>query len=120
MRPSLEPASIEAIAREVAALLERRAEPGQLLTAGQVAARFNVDRSWVYAHANELGVVRLTDSTRPRLRFDPAVVAQRLLAESSPVVPPGPSFVHRARSAPLLPIRGRTLAVDERPADMEG
>lgn len=118
MCPSLEPASIEAIAREVAALLERRNAPGQLLTAGQVAARFNVDRSWVYAHAHELGVVRLTDSARPRLRFDPAVVAQKLLAEPTPVVPTGPKHVPRA-SVPLLPIRGRTLACQERPADLE-
>jgi integrase len=50
-----------------------------LLTAADVAWRFNVDRSWVYAHARELGVVRIGDGPRPRLRFDPAVIAQRQL-----------------------------------------
>jgi hypothetical protein len=53
-------------------LLRRPAEPADgLLTAAQVAARFNVDRGWVYAHAEQLGVVRLGDGPRPRLRFDP-------------------------------------------------
>ena len=51
----------------------------RLLTASEVAARFSVDRSWVYAHARELGVVRIGDGPRPRLRFDPAVVTQRQL-----------------------------------------
>jgi hypothetical protein len=50
-----------------------------LLTAADVAWRFNVDRSWIYAHARELGVVRIGDGPRPRLRFDPAVIAQRQL-----------------------------------------
>jgi hypothetical protein len=50
-----------------------------LLTAADVARRFSVTRSWVYAHARELGVVRIGDGPRPRLRFDPAVVAQRQL-----------------------------------------
>lgn len=50
-----------------------------LMTAHEVAARFNVQRSWVYAHADELGVVRLGRGPKPRLRFDPAVVAQLLL-----------------------------------------
>jgi hypothetical protein len=79
--PALDRAAIVAVAREVAALLGRSAEPaGGMLTAAQVAARFNVDRSWVYAHAEQLGVVRLGDGPRPRLRFDPAIVSQRLIA----------------------------------------
>jgi hypothetical protein len=54
-----------------------RDEP--LLTAAEVATRFSVDRSWVYAHARELGVVRIGDGPRPRLRFDPAVISQQQL-----------------------------------------
>jgi hypothetical protein len=74
--PGLDPASLHAIAEQVAQLLRaRNEEPRALLTAGQVAARFNVDRSWVYAHAHELGGVRLGSGRRPRLRFDPAIVA---------------------------------------------
>lgn len=98
---------IEAIAAEVAALLEQRPAPGPLLTAGQVAARFNVERGWVYAHAQELGVVRLTASRRSRLRFDPALVAQRLLAEAP--APAAPRAVSARATVPLLPIRGRSL-----------
>jgi hypothetical protein len=102
----LEVTSIEAIAREVAQLLGRREEPaaGGLLTAREVAARFNVDRTWVYAHADELGVVRLGQGPRPRLRFDPAVVAQRLVAPPGRPVAPIASTQGRA-GAPLLPIR---------------
>ena len=69
------------LAREVAALLRQgAAAPAErLLTAKEVAERFNVDRGWVYAHARELGVIRIGGGARPRLRFDPAVVAQHLL-----------------------------------------
>jgi hypothetical protein len=108
----LDPASIHAIAAELAALLERRGEPRQLLTAGQVAERFNVERSWVYAHAHELGVVRLTDSTRSRLRFDPAVVAQRLLTGALSEPRQANRFVRRHSDVPLLPVRGRTSGGD--------
>ena len=100
--PSLDRAGILALAREVAAVLGRSGDA--LLTAQQVAARFNVDRSWVYAHADELGVVRLGDGPRPRLRFDAAVVAQRLLAHPGRVLAATPSTQVRA-GAPLLPIR---------------
>lgn len=101
MEAPLDRATLEAIAHEVADLL-RRESPGEraLLTAGQVAARFGVDRSWVYAHAHELGVVRLGFGRRPRLRFDPAVVAQRLLTQRPAVVAPASTT-----PAPLLPIR---------------
>ena len=67
-----------------------------LLTAAEVAERFGVDRSWVYAHARELGVVQLGAGPRPRLRFDPAVIAQLLTPRASTVVP---------GTARLLPIR---------------
>src|SRR5688500_5177438 len=85
MSTSLDPATVEAIAHEVADLLRRRgAGERGLLTAGQVAIRFGVKRSWVYAHAHQLGVVRLGFGRRPRLRFDPAVVAQHLLTPVRP------------------------------------
>lgn len=64
-----------------------REEP--LLTAAEVAARFSVDRGWVYAHANDLGVVKIGDGPRPRLRFDPAVVAQRQLPRTPVGASPG-------------------------------
>lgn len=106
-----DPRSLHVLAREVARLLGR-AEPDRLLTAVEVAARFNVDRGWVYAHANELGVIRLGDGPRPRLRFDAAVVAQRLLPSPHLAVSTA-SQRAAATPAPLLPIksprRRRTL-----------
>ena len=68
------------------------AESAPLLTAAEVAARLAVARGWVYAHARELGVVRLGDGPRPRLRFDPAIGARL----SNPAPPAG---------AALLPVR---------------
>jgi hypothetical protein len=76
---------MEALARRLAALVDADAS-GSLLTAAQVAARLGVARTWVYAHANELGVVRLGDGPRPRLRFDPAIVA-RLADPAAPRTP---------------------------------
>jgi hypothetical protein len=103
--PTLDRAAIVAVAREVAALLRRSAEPGDgMLTAAQVAARFNVDRSWVYAHAEELGVVRLGNGPRPRLRFDPAIVSQRLVATRGRNPSARPSLV-LSPDLPLLPIK---------------
>ena len=99
-----DPASLRRLAREVAQLLGG-AEPERLLTAQEVAVRFNVDRSWVYAHANELGVIRLGSGPRPRLRFDAAVVAQHLLPSA-----PTSSAPMGASSVPLLPIRSTRRA----------
>jgi hypothetical protein len=110
--PVLDPASLRAIAQQVAELLRRRDSSDDathaLLTAGQVAARFNVDRTWVYAHAGELGVVRLGSGRRPRLRFDPAIVAQHLLAAPPQTLTRTAPRAPAPGSAPLLPIkRGR-------------
>jgi hypothetical protein len=92
------------LAREVAALLRQStAAPAErLLTAKEIAERFNVDRSWVYAHARELGVIRIGGGARPRLRFDPAVVAQHVLPTTAGVTTqrsPAPT-----NTSPLLPI----------------
>jgi hypothetical protein len=111
--PALDRAAILAVAREVAVLLRRSSEPADgLLTAAEVAARFNVDRGWVYTHAEELGVVRLGDGPRPRLRFDPAIVSQRLVATRGRTPTPRRSVALRP-DLPLLPIkrsrRRRTL-----------
>jgi hypothetical protein len=52
---------------------------------------------------------------RPRLRFDPAIVAQQPLAEA-PAMPSAPParFIRRDPDVPLLPIRGRALGGEER------
>jgi len=54
----------------VVRLLASVAEGDRLLTAAEVAHRFGVHRTWVYAHADDLGVVRLGAGPRAPLRFD--------------------------------------------------
>lgn len=82
---------VDAIARRIVELLEGSraragaARPGidagsACLTVSQVAARYRVSRSWVYAHQRELGAMRLGDGPRARLRFDPKVVADAITA----------------------------------------
>jgi hypothetical protein len=85
---------LEVVVLRVASLLGCAGQPSALLTAAEVASRFGVERSWVYAHARELGVIRLGEGPRPRLRFDPAVVEQLV----NPRPPAGPVTA-------LLPIR---------------
>jgi hypothetical protein len=106
----------ESLARRVVQLIGHADPPGDcLMTASQVAAKLGVDRSWVYAHASELGVVRLGSGPRPRLRFDPALIAQRMVGRCGPT--PAPiAIAPRPSSVRLLPIKpptrtreGRTL-----------
>jgi hypothetical protein len=101
------PALIEAIARRVAELI--RAElgpPSRLLTPSDVAAQFGVSRAWVYAHADELGAVRLGTGPKARLRFD----ASRLTSAISLHASNGRARLPRKEAqcaADLLPIYGR-------------
>jgi hypothetical protein len=79
--PLLDDRVIEAIARRVTDLL--RQDPasmpeGGLVSAAEIARRFGVSRAWVYENADRLGAVRLGRGERPRLRFDPRLVEQRL------------------------------------------
>jgi hypothetical protein len=75
--------SIEALAARLAEVLgvEGRPEPEaprKMISAAEVSARWGVARRWVYNHASELGACRLGSGSRPRLRFDPVEVAERL------------------------------------------
>jgi hypothetical protein len=86
----LDPGSLDDLAHRVADLVHEQLgtpapalappvpDEGRLLSAAQVAARWGVDRSWVYDHADDLGVRRLGTGVRPRLRFDPVKVAAYL------------------------------------------
>jgi hypothetical protein len=106
---SLDPASVDAIARRVAEILREGSlvPPSGLLTAAQVASRYGVKRSWVYDNAARLGAIRLGRGSRARLRFDP----DRVAAEFETVAP---AHAERTPSAPsswlpeadLIPIRG--------------
>ena len=96
---------LEVLAGRVAALLQQDlpAQDG-LLSAAQVAGRLGVERSWVYDHAEELGVVRLGEGPRPRLRFDPAIIADRTIRRRRPGGSRAPVAV-RATGVELLPIK---------------
>jgi hypothetical protein len=87
----LDHTSLEAIAREVAQLLGRDDPLGAhgLLSARQVAARFSVARSWVYAHADELGVIRLGHR---------ATTAHAIRPRRGGSTPPGASGAERGRA----------------------
>ena len=61
---------------------ESERERTVLLTAQEVARRFGVSAEWVRDHRDELGVVRLGDGPRPRLRFDPEIVVEALTRRS--------------------------------------
>jgi hypothetical protein len=80
----LAPESIEALAARLAELLKTGPEPppetdeGGMISAARVAELWEVQRRWVYEHRDDLGAVELGKGPRPRLRFDPEVVAERL------------------------------------------
>lgn len=111
------PEHIDLIAEAVAdRLAERMADLGApppaepLIDATEVARRLGVSREAVYAHAEELGAIRLGDTPKARLRFDPARVPAYQAGESEPAengTPPKPTASRRRlASAELLPIRG--------------
>lgn len=79
---TLSPESIETLARRLAELLQptEPKRPRRMVTAKVVAERWGIDRRWVYEHAEQLGAHPLGDGPRPRLRFDPIEVAERLAA----------------------------------------
>jgi hypothetical protein len=52
-------------------------DPGELWTARRLSAHYAVGVHFIYAHADELGVIRLGAGPSARLRFDPAVVRER-------------------------------------------
>jgi hypothetical protein len=82
----LTPSEIDAIVSRVAELLRSApaARPARsmprLMTAAEIARWCGVERSWVYAHAEQLGARRIGTGERPRLRFDPAEVSERIAA----------------------------------------
>jgi hypothetical protein len=116
-RIALDPPTIEAIARRVVELLDRRGvQRRELVDAAALARRFGIERSWVYSHAIELGAVKLGDGPKPRLRFDPEIAARvlRRVGEESAADPPARSGERagqpqRGRKAEvrLLSIRGQ-------------
>ena len=114
-RIKLDPQTIDAIARRVVELLERRGlQRRELVDAAELARMFGIERSWVYSHAIELGAVKLGSGAKPRLRFDPEIAARVLqkVGEGPAADPPARSG-ERADRPPgdmgmkvaLLPVR---------------
>jgi hypothetical protein len=129
VRPSGQPdapspvdaAWVEAVALRVVQLMHSgyAANGRRLVDAATLAGELGVDRSWVYAHRDELGVVRLGSGSKPRLRFD-VQVARAALARARNE----PAAIGNAGSADPLPRKrirserkpavGRVLAVKGR------
>ena len=87
MPPELDLRLVDVIAQRVLHLLgDRKGDEIQLLTVAQVARRFQVHPSWVYANARRLGALRLGTGPKAPLRFDPRRVA---LAVEEQGVPSG-------------------------------
>jgi len=64
-------------------LVSDRARSDGWIDANEVAARHGVSRAFVYEHADDLGAISVGGGSRPRLRFDPATVEERLADVSS-------------------------------------
>jgi hypothetical protein len=107
---------VDLIAQRVLQLLgDRNGDEIQLLTVAQVARRFQVHPSWVYANARRLGALRLGTGPKAPLRFDPRRVALAvedpppsggLTVERTPAreVAGGPGAAAARRTRGLLPI----------------
>jgi len=113
-RIKLDPQTIEAIARRVVELLEKRGlQNRELVDAAELARRLGIERSWVYSHAIELRAVKLGGGAKPRLRFDPEVAARvlRRVGEVPAADPPARSGKRASQPrgsegrVALLPIR---------------
>jgi hypothetical protein len=116
-RIKLDPELVDAIARRVVELLEKKGlQKRELVSAAELAQLFGIERSWVYSHAIELGAVKLGGGPKPRLRFDPEVAAGALrkVGEGS-AAPPARSGERAGQPrrgegsvVPLLPVRGES------------
>jgi hypothetical protein len=85
---------IERLARRVAELVAATSLPAaRYVDAAEVARALGVERDWVYAHARELGAVRLGGG-QGRLRFDLQEIRRTLAAggQSGPRAARGRSF----------------------------
>jgi len=79
--PGLTQADVEAIAECVVEQMKEVLRPRLwfgLADAAEVARRLRVHENWVYAHADELGAIRLGDGEKARLRFDLERVARAI------------------------------------------
>jgi hypothetical protein len=120
---NLAPESIEHLALRLAELL-RPAEPPRpsgvppkMLSAAEVSRWWGVGRRWVYEHADQLGARRLGSGSRPRLRFDPDEVAERLGAPAHGA-PAGADVrglrpIVKGRQSDSLSVRRRVIVAEQ-------
>ena len=100
---TLDDDDIEAVATRVVELLrgEHRARAAaDLVDAATLARVLNVERDWVYAHARELGAVRLGDGPKARLRFDLTRARATLATPELDGQPPPDKPRRRSRGRP--------------------
>lgn len=105
----LDERDIERIAAHVAEILRKdllalREPAARLADASTVARTLGVERDWVYAHAQELGAIRL-GGPRGRLRFDLDRIQSQLASGEHPA---------QAHAEPCKPVkpRGTSSRVD--------
>jgi hypothetical protein len=89
----------------IRALLSSPSPARALVSASELAGMLGTTAEWVRDHADELGVVRLGNGTKPRLRFDPSVAMTRSASERSQDVSPSVGGANDA----LAPRRSRRL-----------
>jgi hypothetical protein len=117
----LDAVDIERIAERVVGLLAEAERvtpvaPARFVDAATFARLLSVDREWVYAHAEQLGAVRL-GGERGRLRFDLAALDQRLeRVGPTPTRSAGRARGREQRSAPPLIPYAQQPATDREPA----
>ena len=63
-------AIVEAIARKVVEIVDARSSTFGLVDARELAVELGVSIDYVYAHATELGAMRLGSGPKARIRFD--------------------------------------------------
>lgn len=116
----------EQTARRFVELTQTKHPRGRLVDAATLADVLGVDRSYVYAHADELGAIRLGEGSKPRLRFDPQTAREAFAcyaSEQSHRSNPSAGAESGAASTPQrrrlpnrLPEPGSVLAVKPRRA----
>lgn len=110
--------SVHVCARDRAREARELAAAGQLVRVSHLAAVLDVDVSYVYDHALELGALRLGSGPKAPLRFDLDEALRRLSSCSASRRSPEPAAAQQAAprrrsrarlgtNVDLLPIRGR-------------
>lgn len=81
---ALDRRDIEAIAQRVAQLLTRPHSEHELLNPKELAETLHVSVDYVYAHAADLGAMRLGDGPKARLRFDLRTAKEGMRSRKQP------------------------------------